>query len=397
MPLYRIAVIEGGAHDANPQKEPFHVALRDFGRKCRDFADFQITTITCEDIRKNFSQPSDLIDFLLSCDAFFIICHIHQGIDQCAWNMLELRDQLQRLNGHLGFPFGGRLTCPVFLQNKKGYLKIIPEFSNNTMFVPITECGVYDKNIVAEISKFCEDNNEGKGWVVKAPYTTGGNWVKYPKTLQQVFNRLYDAYVKFWGMFNYVILQPCLINRRELKVTCLGGEASHICGYSKAEKGPKFANEEEVILFADIVIKTLIKRLGNDHWLEQMSRVDIMYSELRQSMVVNEIESLEAGYKLQSIDTLSIARDSKVFTFLKSYWDQKLHETIRPLFRWFHRKELVFIRYNCLSIHRNGNLQSLYGTNRRNLIGYKMISPVGIQVFLNDNIVFNYIQKFVCY
>ena len=150
-------------------------------------------------------------------------------------------------------------------------------------------------------------------------------------------------------------------------------------------------------MFADIAIKTLIKRLDNDHWLEQMSRVDIMYSQLRKSMVVNEVESLEAGYKLRSTDTLSMARDSKVFTFLKSYWYQRLQVTLRPLFRWFHRKELVFIRYNCLAYHCNGNLRSLYGNERRNLIGYKTLSPVEIQVFLNDNIIFNYIQKFVCY
>ena len=85
-------------------------------------------------------------------------------------NLTHIRNALNRLTFHEGFPTGIELQCPAFTQDKFTYLKPIPEFTNPTMKVvlPFQE----SERDVASINRFLKKNNEGKGWIVKKPYVT---------------------------------------------------------------------------------------------------------------------------------------------------------------------------------------------------------------------------------
>ena len=82
-------------------------------------------------------RPSQFVDFMLSSHFHFILTHVHQGLDMLFWDMNDLRHQLTRLSAHAGFPSGKSLTCPIFTQDKLGYLRAVPEMCNNTLSVSL--------------------------------------------------------------------------------------------------------------------------------------------------------------------------------------------------------------------------------------------------------------------
>ena len=107
----------------------------------------------------------------------------------------------------------------------------------------------------------------------------------------------------FDGVFDYVMLQPCIDNnmqKREQKVVLVRGKSSHICSYSKAQNKKKFATDSEVLQFAQQAYDDYCLRVGqSDSWLDQLVRVDIMWNDIEKRMVVNEIETIEADYKMK--------------------------------------------------------------------------------------------------
>jgi hypothetical protein len=99
----------------------------------------------------------------------------------------------------------------------------------------------------------------------------------------------------------------------------LGGIASHITtGYSVGHGFP--IDDSSVIKFAQQACDTLRQRIGPNHWLDQLARVDVMYNEFEDRMVVNEIESLQASYEMQGSSISIQAYDFKVMTFLTEYY-----------------------------------------------------------------------------
>lgn len=73
-----------------------------------------------QDLRENFT-PRSLLEWLLSSDHYFILGHIHQGIDR--WNVTELYHDMSWLRTRSGFPSHNQLSCPVFTQDKFAYIK----------------------------------------------------------------------------------------------------------------------------------------------------------------------------------------------------------------------------------------------------------------------------------
>ena len=53
------------------------------------------------------------LDWLLNSDIHFIITHIHQGLEQLGWDMVELYNEVQRLHYHNGYPNRIQLRCPI--------------------------------------------------------------------------------------------------------------------------------------------------------------------------------------------------------------------------------------------------------------------------------------------
>jgi hypothetical protein len=85
-----------------------------------------------------------LVDWLLGGHVHFIISHVHQGYSgqgehQMGWNMINLMEEMTRLKQHPGFPNGVKIACPVFTQDKIGYLQSIPSFVNPSLKVMLSQ------------------------------------------------------------------------------------------------------------------------------------------------------------------------------------------------------------------------------------------------------------------
>jgi hypothetical protein len=110
---------------------------------------YKIEYINTEDVRKRFSEPSKFVDWLLGSHIHFILAHVHQGISQLNWCMIDLGDQLLRLHYHHGFPNGDSLKCPIFTQNKFRYITALEEFANPTLKINLEEI-VDNFNVIKE-------------------------------------------------------------------------------------------------------------------------------------------------------------------------------------------------------------------------------------------------------
>ena len=172
-----IRVFGGG--EMGWQIEPFEHAIRQYVAN---------GTATCEimhvkEIKKRRWGPHDFINWLLESDAHFIITHLHQGIPK--WDINEILDALGRLYYHLGFPTGQQLFCPIFTQNKLKYLVCLPSFMRTpTLALPI-KCGKYRSRLqnAKKLQTFLENNDEGCGWVVKLPFVTNREEIRFCKEM----------------------------------------------------------------------------------------------------------------------------------------------------------------------------------------------------------------------
>ena len=159
---------------------------------------------------------------------------------------------------------------------------------------------------------------QGKsGGVIKAPYTTNQNWLRYVKELlkdrisarsvESVLRAAYDALQ--YRSIHYLLMQPCIIDREHNK--------REKCRFFKGGKTTGFSVGH---MFIDFVQRAydydiLIERHGHYHcWLDQLARVDVMYNEFEKRMAVNEIESLQACYEMKGSSDLYL--DLRVESFL---------------------------------------------------------------------------------
>ena len=92
-------------------------------------------------------------------------------------------------------------------------------------------------------------------------YPTGGHFIRYAKTFEDLMTILRKAQEDFFDTLKYVIIQPMLIATTEKKIVYLKYQFSHITsGYSKT--GASLGDEERLIDFADRVVATLVLALG---------------------------------------------------------------------------------------------------------------------------------------
>ena len=115
-----------------------------------DETKFDIQIISNADVRLRTDwNPHQLVEWLLGSHIHFILTHIHQGLEGCAWNMDELYQQVQRLKHHPGFPCGDALQCPIFTQDKFEYIKSVPQLCNPTLAIVLTADGCYEDPIIS--------------------------------------------------------------------------------------------------------------------------------------------------------------------------------------------------------------------------------------------------------
>ena len=151
----------------------------------------KIAYLNVTDVKKNKWKPQNLVDWLLGGNLHIVITHPHQGMPQ-NWSMADLYNEFGRLYYHDGFPNEGKLSCPIFTQDKYGYLE--PLFDSGicltTLRVDLVELMDYDQ-ILVKVTDYMRDHSEGIGAVIKAPYSTNRcrgieKTLKYARTPESV-------------------------------------------------------------------------------------------------------------------------------------------------------------------------------------------------------------------
>jgi len=347
--IFLIRIYDGSDIMSSVQNKTLEIALQRF-QYFKSYSErgvsVQIERMSNFDVKnknKHITKLSHIIDWLVEdsaeshVDAYFLPCHLHQGYQTWHESMIALKEDYNRLADHgNGCPDKYQIHCPVFTQDKFDYLKLIPEFVNPTLQIPVKE--LYETDEMGQIKAFWDHYcSSPSGGVIKAPFTTNGNWRKYPKNLKKtekivpsVEGVLQAAYNELDGSIPYVMMQPCIDlakHKRERKIVFLGGKASHATtGFSK---GSFPIDDVEVMQFAQEAYDSVVLKLGRFHWLDQLARVDVMYNEIEGRMVVNEIESVQACYTMKS-STLrsSCASEEKVENFLIDYYIQQLERLV---------------------------------------------------------------------
>jgi hypothetical protein len=94
------------------------------------------------------------------------------------------------------------------------------------------------------------------------------------------------------------MMQRYLLNKHEIKVTCINGRPLHHSHKNYSENRRKFpdkADDEFLFTFAKSAIDEL-KSACPEFLCSGITRVDIMYCQVLEEYYVNEVESLEAGF-----------------------------------------------------------------------------------------------------
>lgn len=114
------------------------------------FTNLSIEYMYVKDVKDKVWSPRDLVDWLLGADVHIIPCHPHQGIIyQLRWDCDLLKTQLQRLAAHRGFPSGVNLECPIFLQDKFEYIRVMDTWSIPTVRIDFN-AELYSSQIFAD-------------------------------------------------------------------------------------------------------------------------------------------------------------------------------------------------------------------------------------------------------
>lgn len=103
-----------------------------------------------QDLRKGFT-PSTLLQWLMEGDHYFILGHIHQGIEK--WNVTELYQDLSWLRTRSGFPSHEQLSCPVWTQDKFEYIKGCWQITIPTLKVVLKTYNCADLTQMHEFSR----------------------------------------------------------------------------------------------------------------------------------------------------------------------------------------------------------------------------------------------------
>jgi hypothetical protein len=177
-----------------------------------------------------------------------------------------------------------------------------------------------------------EQNEEnGCGWVIKAPFTTNCESVRFPKSFDQMKTFMGSLSKKYFGNVPYLMIQPCMYNRCEVKIVVLNNEPLYRADIStgrtaKSNGGIRraFSDLDGLLTFARIALEKL--RSSSPYAItDGLFRVDI-FQTLSGQMVVNEFESLEADYGCKPSGSTDF--QSFTWTFLSNYWRKKIESVI---------------------------------------------------------------------
>ena len=207
-----------------------------------------------------------------------------------------------------------------------------------SLFVPLP-FDRYDSSLVSSIigftfaHTFSDDEEriqrgERKNFVVKFPFVTNREGLKFAHSFVDIFEELLNATTKFAERIPYAIIQPYIINRKEKKCVLLNGRFSHFA-VNHVKAGPQrlFADDKDLPLIAENYLQELVAVCPGTI-TSGLVRVDMMC--YRGKVVVNEFESLEALY-VPEYDR-DYDKDGRTKQFLQGYWkDIIISRVIREL------------------------------------------------------------------
>jgi hypothetical protein len=345
--------------DGSHQKGPFLIALQAFQRSLTTICGKVIIVeeLSTKQLAAHKWQPSQYVDWLLHSHVHFILGHVHQSLrlHNLIWYMPEALKEYQSLTYHPGFPSGDQLRCPVFTQDKHVYLRALGNLANRTLTVPVTEDGIYDTDCLQEVERYVVDfvliiiftsfivdrflstNEEnGCGWVIKAPFTTNCESVRYAKTYADVVKYMRSLSKLYLGNVPYLMIQPCMYNRCEVKIVVLKNQplykASIATGAGAKSKGgvnKTFSGNlntlDALLAFANTALEKLLSTVPYAI-TDGLFRVDI-FQTISGQLVVNEFESLEADFGCKASGSTDF--EAFAWTFLSNYWSQKIESLIK--------------------------------------------------------------------
>jgi len=137
----------------------------------------------------------------------------------------------------------------------------------------------------------------------------------------------------YYGHLPYLMIQPCMFNRKEVKIVVLNnaplykaGITTGSCARSKTGINRAFSDLDGLLTFASKAVDKF-REAAPYAVTDGLFRVDIFQTATGQ-MVVNEFESLDAGYGTAAKAGLGIDYQSVTWTFLKTYWQKKIEECV---------------------------------------------------------------------
>ena len=181
------------------------------------------------------------------------------------------------------------------------------------------------------------ENEENKcGWVIKAPFTTNCESVRFPKTFDEMKKFMRSLSKKYVGHLPYLMIQPCVYNRKEVKIVVLNNQPLYRAGISTGKQqrsktgiNKVFSNDDELLAFASEAVAKL-RESAPYAITDGLFRVDI-FQTIAGRMVVNEFESLDAGYVSTTKNSLGVDFQSITCAFLQAYWQKKIQACVQAI------------------------------------------------------------------
>lgn len=131
---------------------------------------------------------------------------------------------------------------------------------------------------------------------------------------------------KYFGHIPYLMIQPCMYNRKEYKIVSLNQTPTYLAsiasGRNKRSAGgvnKTFADTDTLLAFADFAIRRF-RSHAPFAITDGLLRVDV-FQDVNGNLVVNEIESLDAEYGCSSYDA---RYQNMTHSFLIKYWENNL-------------------------------------------------------------------------
>lgn len=162
-----------------------------------------------------------------------------------------------------------------------------------------------------------EVDDEGKGWILKAPYVQNSlhfpiKHVSCADKLPAILRRICEVPSKHFNkvntkssdVFDYLILQPRMKSNGESKIILHNGKAQYVASKTGRGVSSKF-EEKELFEFAEKAWNALRENSSGTFLCDGLSRVDL-FSNKDGHLVVNEYENLDATYsKLGGVNEIN--------------------------------------------------------------------------------------------